>query len=578
MKMEKRKLKYIALIFILVLWSSYASAYETCLTSEGAEAKWPSFITAYYINTSGGPSGTSFAVQAGAAAWTGVDCSNFIFYYGGPTTITDHGVNDGLNIVTFGPLGVGTIAENFRWTNRYTGEILDTDIRFNSNLSWSTDLTTGTYDVQNIGAHEFGHSLCLADLYGAGDSEKTMYGFGAVDETKRRTLHYDDVDGINYLYPNPYGDDYYEENDTLATAYYPGSNWEQIWLCDMDGCGVQGDEDWYEIYVSPGYERVQIDLRFSHAEGDIDVCLYNSSGTSLACSTSTTDNEYINYVVPSGGMYYYIRVYRNNAGNAYDLWWDDLYVPPPDLIVQGISTDPVFPAPGEPVNVTVTVENQGSGDATNSFRVDFYKHLTTPPAPHQVGDAYCKIGGLAAGATTTCDVTVKYVAAGTYDMWAQVDTDENVSESNEGNNIFGPQPIHVGEVPPNVSVGLSPDATSIPRGGTLGYWVTATNNTSRKQCFEYWANVTLPNGKKYPFSGELFGPYYLCLSPYDSRSAHLTHQIPWGAPLGTYTYNAFVGPYPTVWDEDHFDFTVTKTFDVEGPEDWETTVDQDFTE
>jgi hypothetical protein len=55
-------------------------------------------------------------------------------------------------------------------------------------------------DVQNIGTHEHGHSLCLVDLYAGTDSTKTMYGYGYEDETQKRTLHQDDVDGVNHLY------------------------------------------------------------------------------------------------------------------------------------------------------------------------------------------------------------------------------------------------------------------------------------------------------------------------------------------------------------------------------------------
>jgi len=131
---------------------------------------------------------------------------------------------------------------------------------------------------------------------------------------------------------------------------------------------------------------------------------------------------------------------------------------------------------------------------------------------------------------------------------------------------------------PSVSVNLSPDSTSIPRGGSLGYSVTATNNTDSIQCFDYWSNVNLPSGAIYPPSGELFGPVNVCVGPYDTRSAHLGHSIPMGAPLGTYSYNGYVGPYPTVWDEDNFQFTVTATSAVEGAENWETTIDKGFTD
>jgi hypothetical protein len=131
---------------------------------------------------------------------------------------------------------------------------------------------------------------------------------------------------------------------------------------------------------------------------------------------------------------------------------------------------------------------------------------------------------------------------------------------------------------PDVTLSLTPDVTTVPRGGTLGYWVSVTNNTDSVQCFDYWTNVTLPNGNRYPPSDELFGPHSLCLDPYDSRSAHLSHGIPLGAPLGDYTYNAFIGPYPGITDEDHFVFTVTPAITAWGPEEWETTVDRDFNE
>jgi hypothetical protein len=117
----------------------------------------------------------------------------------------------------------------------------------------------------------------------------------------------------------------------------------------------------------------------------------------------------------------------------------------------------------------------------------------------------------------------------------------------------------------DISVSLVPDATMVPRGGTLGYWVTVTNNTASVQCFDYWTNVTLPNSNKYPPMGELFGPHYLCLDPYDSRSAHLSHAIPLTAPLGDYLYNGFVGPYPDITNEYHFYFTVTTATAGRGP-------------
>jgi len=99
-------------------------------------------------------------------------------------------------------------------------------------------------------------------------------------------------------------DDAYEENDTLETAWSPGGDWEDEWLSSISGLGIQADEDWYEIYVSPGYEHVLVECPFGHSEGDIDICLVDSQGDILSCSTGIWDNESIDVVVPASGTYY----------------------------------------------------------------------------------------------------------------------------------------------------------------------------------------------------------------------------------------------------------------------------------
>lgn len=124
-------------------------------------------------------------------------------------------------------------------------------------------------------------------------------------------------------------DDVYEENDTLATAADPfssGGNWEQTWLSSISGEGIQADEDWYKIYISPGYENLKVELQFTHAQGDIDLGVYDINGSMVAWGMSVTDNESIDTVLPSSGTYY-LRVFSyDDLGNTYDLWWDDLAV------------------------------------------------------------------------------------------------------------------------------------------------------------------------------------------------------------------------------------------------------------
>ncbi len=118
----------------------------------------------------------------------------------------------------------------------------------------------------------------------------------------------------------------------------------------------------------------------------------------------------------------------------------------------------------------------------------------------------------------------------------------------------------VGEVgygiTPPVSLSLIPDTPTVPRGGTLGYTITAVNTTASTQCVDYWEDVLLPNGSPYPVSGALFGPVHVCLNPNQTKNVHMNQGVPMNAPLGTYTYNGYVGTYPVQDNTGQFNFTV----------------------
>jgi len=202
-------LSCLALFVATGIWCSNSYAYKVSKTSGGTEIKWSSTSTTYYINPSGGPSGSLSAIQAAMQAWTDVSSSAFGFVYGGTTSSTSYGANDGTNIVCFGSLGAGILAQNSFWfygdshpNPLLVGKLLDSDIKFNTDYTYATNGSGGAYDVQNIGTHELGHSLSLADLYSASDSEKTMYGYGTLGDIEKRTLDQDDIDGISHLYPS----------------------------------------------------------------------------------------------------------------------------------------------------------------------------------------------------------------------------------------------------------------------------------------------------------------------------------------------------------------------------------------
>jgi subtilase family serine protease len=146
----------------------------------------------------------------------------------------------------------------------------------------------------------------------------------------------------------------------------------------------------------------------------------------------------------------------------------------PDLIVQSIVANPAAPLPGQVVNISLTIRNQGQIQS-RGVRADFYRHRTTAPGAI-AGDFFCSFKGLIAGGTATCNGNVTY-NAGTYQMWAQVDTFNTNSESNESNNILGPQTIVVQAPRPDlVESAVSNPPSSIVVGASFSASDTVVNN------------------------------------------------------------------------------------------------------
>jgi hypothetical protein len=78
-----------------------------------------------------------------------------------------------------------------------SGIISDCDTVFNEDENFSVGGDGGTYDIQTVALHEFGHWLCLLDLSWFWNSSKVMYGAYTGVKT---SLHQDDINGIIYIY------------------------------------------------------------------------------------------------------------------------------------------------------------------------------------------------------------------------------------------------------------------------------------------------------------------------------------------------------------------------------------------
>lgn len=216
----------------LLQWYKPGTGWMTSTTRPGADwygpLKWSGGGFEYWINTQGIPSdlsGSSFVTYATACFQTWEDDlgSSVDFTYRGTRTDTVPEQQDGINLVGWGLIGGSTIALTSYWGVYSTGNydslrITETDVKFDSSKLWSAQPSgvAGRFDVQNIGAHEAGHTFGLADLYESADSEQTMYGYADLGETKKRTLEWGDLAGVAALYPSTGG-------YTVSFLTYPAS-------------------------------------------------------------------------------------------------------------------------------------------------------------------------------------------------------------------------------------------------------------------------------------------------------------------------------------------------------------------
>lgn len=112
-------------------------------------------------------------------------------------------------------------------------------------------------------------------------------------------------------------DDGLEDDDTaLTAALLEGAGT----YADLRSCEL--DEDWYDVGVMAG-ELITVDALFSHAEGDIDVTLWDAAGSVLDTSATVDDDEQVSWTASVDTLVRVQVVLTADAGvelgNAYDL-------------------------------------------------------------------------------------------------------------------------------------------------------------------------------------------------------------------------------------------------------------------
>jgi hypothetical protein len=215
----------LAIMLAIMLLSPAVQAYlKVGVTANGqiVALRWGQLPVRYFVTDLGVPGVTASqfrdAVGRAFQTWHAVPSAAIDFTFVGFTG-GEPGDQDNASTLGFAnrPDLERTLAATSYLVDTRTGELLESDIFFNSSFPWSVAGAgePGKYDVQSIATHEIGHFLGLghsaigeSTLLSSGDRRLIAAGsvmfpiaFAAGD-VSARTLRADDVAGVSDLYPS----------------------------------------------------------------------------------------------------------------------------------------------------------------------------------------------------------------------------------------------------------------------------------------------------------------------------------------------------------------------------------------
>jgi hypothetical protein len=286
-----------------------------------ALVRWPQAELRYFITDRDAPGVSAAQVRAAidraALSWQNVATAEVAFEFVGFTGLGP-AEEDGVSTLGFEhrPDLDRTLGATSFLIDEATGQILESDILFNSAFPWSVSSAgePGRFDLESIAVHELGHFIGLGHS-GLGETEVRPGGGRRVlaagsalfpiafspGTTAGRTLHDDDVAGVSDLYPDA---DFAQRTGSIAGtvtkdgrgvlgAHVIAFHLESGRL--VGGFSVNGEGQFAIAGLEPGPHLLRVEPLDDVNEGDVF-----GEDTAVDIDFAVTAHDRI-VVVPRGG-------------------------------------------------------------------------------------------------------------------------------------------------------------------------------------------------------------------------------------------------------------------------------------